>query len=59
MEIGSKVKVTDVGNYKKEYAELVPFEATLINIDLPCYWVESNVTGRLYEVYSDSIEAIN
>lgn len=54
MIIGQTIIVIDLGNYF--IAEEVPFKAILKEItDYPCYWVQSNVTGKNYEVYETQI----
>jgi hypothetical protein len=44
------VVVLDLSNYKTKYAEQVPFPATVVKIEHYEFWVESHVTGVLYEV---------
>ncbi len=56
-EVGHVVSVTDLGNYKVECQEPVPFKAELKEIsDYPCYYVESLSTGKVYELYYYQIE---
>ena len=50
MKIGQLVVVTDTSNY--EVSENTPFFAKIKKItDYPCYWVKSESTGELYELY--------
>ncbi len=49
------IKVVDLGNYKSEYQETCPFEATLLKFDGLNYDVESLVTGKEYEIYDYQI----
>ena len=55
--LNKEVTINNVGNYKVEYAEEVPFKAILVEVtDYPCYWVRSLKTGKEYEVYSAQID---
>lgn len=54
------VIVIDLGNYKSEYSEEVPFKAKIINIidDVEggfSAWVKSLSTGNRYELYFHQI----
>lgn len=55
------VIVIDLGNYKSEYSEEIPFKAKIINIvedDVEkgfSAWVESLTTGNKYELYFHQI----
>ncbi len=45
------VIVIDVGNYKKSYAEEIPFKAKVIRRYDACVLVQSLITDKEYELY--------
>ena len=54
------VIVIDTGNYKASYSEKIPFKAIVKDIYDNEIWVESIVTGKLYELYYNQIlESMN
>ena len=51
----SIVIVIDLGNYKSEAQENVPFKALITSQTETEFWVKSLKTGKVYEVYHSQV----
>lgn len=49
------VIVIDLGNYKKEFQEKVPFKAIVTDMMTNEVWIKSLATGKTYEIYYNQI----